>query len=172
MSTSRRISKRDTPYDKEHERKRIATAHSKRLTSLQKKLGKLDDLHPSAYGISIVKPEFGFWKVAVSGLLEGFEVTQEYRTFLIHLERFATKGQAATRTLQQPRYPIPTTRFNEIYDTLSSKTSKEEVRRFLQLLKKNLEYQPSTPLSKLTVPLLLVELNQLATTTISGCCMY
>lgn len=153
--------KRTRPYDIDHDRSLISTAHSKRISVIQRKLAKLDALHPKSYGISIIKPEFGYWKVALSGLLKGFECTEAYRQLLTDLENYVNRDRLVVRKLlpenrHQPSLP---TSVSLIYDGLKSKTSRDSIRKFLQLTSKKLDYNLSIQLSTANILQLKQELQ-------------
>jgi hypothetical protein len=153
--------KRVLPYDIEHDRNLISTAHSKRISVIQRKLAKLDTLHPNSYGISIIKPEYGFWKLAVSGLLQGFESTETYRQLLTDLENYVRRDRPLVNNIlpEQRHQPALPTAVSLIYDGLKSKTSRDSIRRFLQLTSKNTSYELSVQLSTAKVSELTQELQ-------------
>lgn len=152
---------RNKPYDINTERSRISTAHSKRLSVIQRKLARLDVLHPSAYGITIVKPEFGYWKIAVSQRLAGFEDTAAYRQFVTELEKYVNRQNPTTYVSRIPS--VPTTSFKDIYNELQSKSSRDSLRKFLQMISKHHGYQLRIQGHKATLPLLFEEIEHLST---------
>jgi hypothetical protein len=160
-----RFQRRTKPYIPGKDDPLIAAAHRRRHDKFTNDLEKLDQRHPGAFGLTMIRPEIGFNRFSFSGLLRGFERTKEFQQFIAHMCSYAKKTgrDGRYRFNSEERYATGSASISDVISRhKNGSNTRDALRTFFTNLAQLDGYQPSWKASHLTMDLMKAELAVVA----------